>query len=231
MTTEDRSCDRWLELVDDHVDGVLEPETDRALRRHLDDCTDCSTAASELRELLQAASELPRSMDPSPELWTGIESRLAPRSAVAPRSLHIARSQRRFVGWVPRAIAAALLVAFGALSSRLLWPPAPAAVDIAGEPAAVEAVLASAEVANAEAEYLRVKEALWLTIYRNHEELSPMTVHVVEHNLRTIDKAIQDIRLALDEDPGNRRLEGQLFANHKRGIDLLRRLATSSREI
>ena len=206
MTAENRSCEDWRQQLDDYVDDRLPPDSARALRRHLDECSECSSAVAEIESLVAQAAELSAALEPPRDLWPGVEARLAPRAR-----------RRGVEHWIPRTIAAALLIAFGAFSSRILWPPPPAGIEIAEEAPADPVMLARAQLATAEAEYLRVKEALWLTIYRNHEDLSPMTVSVVEHNLRTIDKATRDIRRALEEDPGNQRLEGQLFAQSSAG--------------
>lgn len=220
MTSENHSCERWLRRLDDFVDERLAPGEQTEVQRHLDGCESCRRQAAELEGLLAAARDLPRSLQPPWDSWPEIEARLSPR-ARGPR-LH---------GWIPQAIAAALLIAFGGISSRLLWPPS-AATEIAEARIRDEQAIAAGaiELARAETEYLRVKESLWISVYHHQAELSPMTVSVVEHNLQTIDQAIEEIHQALEQDPGNPRLEKQLFANHRRGIGLLRRLATAPNE-
>jgi hypothetical protein len=204
-------CAAWQRRLDDYVDEDLSDRARAELERHLEGCESCRSEVDEIRALVAAARSLPRSLPPPWDSWPEIESRLTPR---ARRPL--------LRGWIPQAVAAALLIAFGGISSRLLWPP-PAPETAAASAAAVTE--GAVELARAEADYLRVKEDLWMSIYHHHDELSPMTVEVVEHNLRTIDKAIEEIHEALEEDPGNPRLASQLFANHRRGIGLLRRLA------
>jgi Putative zinc-finger len=214
---EEPGCGRWQRRLDDFVDELL-PERERAeLQSHLDGCASCRAEIEEIRALLAAARDLPRALPPPWDSWPEIESRLPPR-------------ERRplLAGWIPQAVAAALLIAFGGISSRLLWPPAPDPRTAETQDTAVAA--GTIELARAEADYLRVKESLWISIYHHHDELSPMTVAVVEHNLQTIDEAIEDIHQALEQDPGNPRLASQLFANHRRGIGLLRRLAATTNE-
>ncbi|MEE8524236.1 MAG: zf-HC2 domain-containing protein [Thermoanaerobaculia bacterium] len=220
MTSENHRCEPWQRQLDDFVDERLSPRDQAELQRHLDGCESCRREAEELEGLLAAARELPRALQPPWDSWPDIEARLSSRSR-----------RPRLRGWVPQAIAAALLIAIGGASSRWLWPPS-AATEIAEARISDErATTGEIELARAETEYLRVKESLWISIYHHHDQLSPMTVSVVEHNLRTIDKAIEEIHQALEQDPGNPRLESQLFANHRRGIGLLRRLATASKEI
>ncbi len=164
---------------------------------------------------LDAFDRLPRSLEPGRDLWPEIEARLVARPRRA--------AGRRWAVAARLAAAVALMVAGGALS-QLLWPAAGPAEVAAAAPTA-------AELEVAEGEYLRAKDALWLTAYGRRDDLSPATLRVVEKNLRIIDQAIRELRQALEEDPGNRRLEGLLYANHRRSIDLLRRLAQASQEI
>ncbi len=182
---------------------------------------------NDLEPRLDAVDALPRALEPGRDLWPEIEARLArrPRRAGGRRA-----GFRRWAVVTQLAAAVALMVLGGALS-QLLRPagsgfePGPAAdgIRLAAAPAA--------ELEVAEGEYLRAKEALWLAAYGRRDDLSPATLRVVEKNLRIVDEAIRELRQALEEDPGNHQLEGLLYANHRRSIDLLQRLAQASQEI
>jgi hypothetical protein len=52
--------------------------------------------------------------------------------------------------------------------------------------------------------------------------LSPRTLHILEENLRTIDRAIDEARRAVAADPANAWLRAHLAATMKRKVDLLR---------
>ena len=174
---------------------------------------------TESERRLDAVDRLRRSLEPGRDLWPEIEALVArPRRAAG----------RRWAVVYRLAAAVALMVAGGALS-QLLWPAAGPTGPGSGDAVAVAAIGAELEVA--EGEYLRAKEALWLAAYGRRDDLSPATLRVVERNLRIVDEAIRELRQALEEDPGNRRLEGLLYANHRRSIDLLQRLAQASQEI
>jgi hypothetical protein len=171
---------------------------------------------TELEPPVEGVGELSHFLDPPRDLWPGIEARLRSRRA----------GNRRWGVVYQLAAAVALMVLGGALS-QLLWP------GLASGPGAADALLAavSAEPAFTEAEYLRAKEALWLSAYGRRQDLSPATLRVVERNLKVIDEAIQELRQALAEDPGNHHLAGLLYANHRRSIHLLQRLAQVPEEV
>lgn len=183
---------------------------------------------------------LPRELAPARDLWPGIAARLAPPApALDSPSRQPARMPAALYEPRPfwRQAAAALLSA--AIGAAATWAalggrPAtePAGPGSAG--AATGAVpVAYAEVPASdyrlvEADYLRAKEALWISVYARRDQFSPSTLQAVEKNFAIIDQAIFDLRRALAEDPGNHRLEGELYRNHRRGLDLLRRLADST---
>jgi anti-sigma-K factor RskA len=178
---------------------------------------------------------LPRELAPSRDLWPGIASRLGPAMAAKepPRLPAAVYAPRTF--W--RQAAAAVLSA--AIGAGVMW------LALGGGRPAAEPGIAGTQSARAvpvsyteapagddyrliEADYLRAKEALWVSVYARRDRFSPATLEAVEKNFAIIDQAIFDLRQALAEDPGNRRLEGELYRNHRRGLDLLRRLADST---
>jgi anti-sigma-K factor RskA len=178
---------------------------------------------------------LPRELAPSRDLWPGIASRLGPVTAAKepPRLPAAVYATRPF--W--RQAAAAVLSA--AIGAGFMWlalgggrpaaEPGIAGTQSAGAvPVSYTEAPAGDDYRLIEADYLRAKEALWVSVYARRDRFSPATLEAVEKNFAIIDQAIFDLRQALAEDPGNRRLEGELYRNHRRGLDLLRRLADST---
>ena len=227
MSTEDRheDCRRIEPLLDDLVDGRLSAAEQRWVETHVADCESCGDRLASLRRLLVEVDALPRSLPPASDLWLGIEERLTER-----RRPQVVAGRWH---WLQRAAAAVVLMALGGVLSQLLlpgWrddPRAPvAAVD--PEQTADDLGLAEARLALAEADLLRAKEALWSAVYTSHDAASPETREVVERNLAVIARAIQELRAALEADPGNHQLEGLLLAQHRSEIGLLQRLARAS---
>lgn len=223
MKSHQEECVKLEALLDDYVDGVLDEPRAERVELHLTACAACRHEVEALRSLLAASAGLPRSLDPERDLWPQIAGQLVPRTVVA---------QPGFGGrmsWWLQAAAAVLLVLFGAFLGRFA-PGSPSPSE--ETPARGEIHLASFEDRSvsegfglAEAEFLRAKETLWLLALRRQDELSPVTRKVVERNLRILDKAIFELRTALENDPGNPELEHLLLNHHRRGVDLLERLA------
>lgn len=193
--------------------------------------------------LAAGLAALPRELAPPRDLWPGIAGRLdldagaaAPSRLPAPAFLRPARP-----AYWRQAAAALLSAALGAAATFVAMAggaaspesaAAGAAVPAAGfAPAAYSAGPEAAGYADyrlIEADYLRAKEALWISVYARRGQFSPATLQAVEKNFAILDAAIFDLRQALAGDPGNRRLEEELYRNHRRSLDLLRRLAAST---
>jgi len=194
--------------------------------------------------LMAQVAALPTDLEPPRDLWPAIAARLEPRS---PASGDQAPADRRWIsGWARQALAALLSAAVGAVitwmslgggalgggalgGGREASPGPGPAPDAQAAPASYQpAAEKGDDYRLVEADYLRAKEALWVSVYARRDQFSAETLDAVEKNFAIIDRAIYDLRQALDQDPGNPRLEHELYRNHRRGLDLLRRLADST---
>jgi hypothetical protein len=91
----------------------------------------------------------------------------------------------------------------------------------------VERVTTPVTVANfADAHYDEAIADLEQTLAAERTNLDPETVRVLEDNLRAIDRAIDQCRRALSEDPANVYLNGHLADARQRKLTLLRRANT-----
>lgn len=205
--------------LQDFVDGALDAADERRVREHLASCARCRAEERELRRLLARVAELPPSVAPARDLWPGVAARLGEQPA---RTRTAAGTRRSWTPgrWALQAAAAIVFMVLGAALGRVVPGAAP--------PEAAPAPAAASGFAAVEAEYLRAKDALWLVAASRQEEISPVTLEIVRRNLVVIDEAIWGLRRTLEADPGNRELEKLILAQHRRGLDLLRRLTEKS---
>jgi len=91
------NCERFVTIVDAWLDGELDPSTAADAERHAAACPGCAREADSIRELVDAAGRLPRSIEPTVDLFPAIRSRLVPRA--------------RRPAWLVAAAAAALVAA------------------------------------------------------------------------------------------------------------------------
>ena len=70
-------------------------------------------------------------------------------------------------------------------------------------------------------EYIKAKQDLLDQLYAESATLPASAIATVEENLRIIDSAVAEIRVALADDPENPQLERMLVATYKSQVDLL----------
>ena len=104
-------------LLHDFVDHELPADREDDVALHLAECESCSTEVDGLLALRAAAQDLPTSVAPDDDLWSGIAGRIgdAAPTASSPRPW-----TPRFVGAVAAVLAVALLWPRGAETERPL---------------------------------------------------------------------------------------------------------------
>lgn len=142
-------------------------------------------------------SDLPREIPPSRDLWPDIAARLdAPE---APIPLHRHRSRHRTLVFASLVVLSAAAAFLG-----VLLRPAPAPPPVAWDGAMDDARTALAD-----------------TLEARRDELDPVTIAVVQDNLRILDEAIAETRQALTEAPDDADLQRRLAGHVHRRADLV----------
>jgi tetratricopeptide (TPR) repeat protein len=210
--------DTWMDRLSEYLDGELSAPERAALEAHLASCRDCATALDELREVVARAAALtPR--PPANDLWPGIEPQLHAGALLPFR----ARPARRFSFTVAQLVAAG--VALMVVSGGGVW-----VLQHGGRATALPATQATNEVpagvmvtALSDPRYDEAIADLEQALDADRGRLDPGTMKVFEANLAAIDKAIDESRRALAEDPANVYLNTHLADARQRKLALLRR--------
>jgi len=158
---------------------------------------------------------------PSHDLWPGVQAKLEPRTVIATRTFTFTLSQL--------AVAASFLIAVVAGVTWLATNrppvtgggPTQEVIQAEGEPAGVP----SGQIvpANfADAQFNAAVSDLERILREERGRLDPRTVLILERNLKAIDDAINEARMALDSDPANPFLNSHLADARRRKLDLLR---------
>jgi len=219
------SCAEADLTLDDYLDGELDQATRQELERHLAGCPACYEQERALRALLAQAAALPDELQPERDLWPGIAARLERRRVVpfAP-----ARRRAGFGSLFALAAAAAALLAV--LLPRGDGHRAPGAALGSTDASLQPASLGSANsLGAAQAEYERATRQLLQALRAEGRPLPPETLESLHENLATIDKALGDIRAALDKDPQNAQLARLLNSTHRRRLTVLQQAVRLSR--
>jgi hypothetical protein len=245
MTTT--THDPWIDRLSEYIDGEMKREDREALERHVADCATCAVALAELQAVVERARTL-EDRPPAEDLWTGIHAQIAPGGEDARGRVLAGPSswwRRRLDLSLPQLAAAALVLAL--LSAGAMWlalgrsplrAPQGGSSPLAASPgatnpantarpplpeptAAMPSPYASAAAVN-NPRYDQAVAELEQALADGRGRLEPRTVHILEQNLRTIDRAIDEARRAVAADPANEWLRSHLAATMKRKVDLLR---------
>lgn len=209
-----------LERTWDLLDGELRGEEARAAREHLDSCAACREERLRHARLLERAAALPQELEPGRDLWPGIAARLrgprvlgfSPKGGPRPR-------RARPLGLLA---AAAALVAVSSAVTALLMRPEPRP-EPGGERSLLTVTAPEADpLLKAERDYERAAAELMAALEEQRDLLSPETRESIEANLTVMDRALADLRAALESDPGNRELARLFNTTHRKRVELLR---------
>ena len=225
------SADRFTELLSDYLDHDLPRAEYDAVERHLKTCTECRETLAGLVAVKARAASLVDPPAPT-DLWAGIASRIGPagstsKAAGVRRAVVIELPKRTRMWGVPQwAMAAA---AFAVVAAGAVWFAQSKIVPAGVRPSQVaarnvqgtDATAASFDADQIESEIKDLRAA----IERGRGKLAPETVAVLEENLRIIDKALGDARLALQQDPANRELQDYFAVSVTKKLDMVKRAA------
>lgn len=249
MTTGHPDNDRLQDLHE----GLLSPDVEEEVRAHLAACAACRKEYERLSELMEGLGELPGEAQPERDLWPQIEWRIekggvpahegrssevlagASSGAEARQGIRETTKRhgfrrpekaagRRFSVSAWQMLAASVVVAL--ISGSAVWAflnrtPVPGATDRAVSRSAAQA----AGWVDAFDGYDQALSDLETVLKEGRDVLDPETVQVLEENLATIDRAIEQSREALQRDPGSLVLQRLLSENLRRKVDLLRHAA------
>jgi anti-sigma factor RsiW len=219
-------ADQFTELLSDYLDDEdLTVDARRRIEAHLAGCGQCRTTLAELREVAARAATLEDS-SPAADLWAGVAARIG---ADPPRRLTpfraVKTTPRRFSFTLPQLVAASL--ALMVLSGGTVWLAryggagadfeAISAQDAREAPRATLPVVSGADV-----DYEQAVAELQRAFDAGRRRLDPETTGVLEGNLQTIDRAIDECRRALTADPSNVHLSAHLAAAQRSKLTLLR---------
>ncbi len=223
------TTDPFTDRLSEYLDGELSPPEHAAVAAHLTQCAECRSILEDLHGVVSEAALL-QDARPARELWSGIAARIAPgMQSRAPVSPFRRAITSRLSLTLPQLAAAG--VALMVLSGGLVWmarsgdPRADfESINAQSAPRNETPMIASANFADPH--YDEAIADLERTLEAQRTKLDPETVRVLEENLGSIDRAIDQCRRALATDPANVYLNTHLADARQRRLALLRRATT-----
>jgi hypothetical protein len=190
------------------VDDALDVRDTESVAAHLQSCAECSAEVEALRVVLARVRTLAPSIAPDRDLRPGIWA---------------AADHKTLWHWrYPLSAAAILLIAITSTITVLVTR------NEGGPVVHVTETTATVDLVSLENQYGREVEEMERTLREQRAALAPETVKILEENLAIIDKAIQEARTALMNDPQSNMLGELLRSAYQRKLDLLKQAARSS---
>ena len=221
----------WTDRLSEYLDGHLDGHELRQAEEHLSDCSECRAVLEDLKAVaLQARGFQDR--EPGQDLWPAIAGGIGVGDEGADDVIQLderrpveRRSREAFVTLSMPQLAAATLVLMmasgaGALFLRPATTGQPAASVL--EPSGVEMVSMTAQPDSPYADEVgRLEEAL----AQLSDVLAPSTIRVIQKNLVIIDRAIEESKKALLDDPNDEFLKDYLAQTFRKKVEYLRETA------
>jgi hypothetical protein len=246
MTTPMTTCASFQAVLPDYLEAnVLSASRRAAAEAHIAGCAECAALVADLRSIMRDARDLPL-LTPSRDLWSGIEARIeAPVVALPTRPMDAViqgtpavlpagalAPAAEIVPWRRFAIAASFLVAATAgvtytLTSRSSLNAPVRDNAVVGSPAPITLVQPVVHRTATET-FDREIETLRKLVDSRRADLDPVTVGIVDKNLKLIDRAIAESKAALANDPASAFLIDRLNHAYDTKLQLMRELATQS---
>lgn len=212
------------------LDGHLPADALAPIQAHLATCTACAGLLADFERLQTAARSL-GPITPPDHIWLEIAGRIhlegkgAPVGATTVPHHRPTSTVTRGESWQWIGVAAALLLVTTAVyfASR---PGTPATTQTtaqiesnASTPATVETV--DEALRRAEAEYEKAIAQLETLVKNGDPDVSPETVATLQRSVTTIDKAIEESRAALTDNPTSQPARTSLFDALRSKVNLL----------
>ena len=202
------ACERYVNAINEFVDGTLGPLRRAELELHLETCEACASLLADFQEIARAAQALD-DLQPPERVWTAVAQRLRQEGRVVPMSRAILRRPNYTV----LALAAALVLAVGASllllvprrapTTAVATPTAPHSEPVSNAPVSepVQGVAAgvSKELALVDSHLQQLVEE----VRKPGSSLPPETAAALEQSLTQMTDAVETSRKALEGNPQN----------------------------
>ena len=221
--------------LNDFVEGLLTENVTREVEAHMAACEECTVRMEGLRSLLCELGDLPDEAAPSRDLWSGVRSRMEDREegtiaeALPLRERGTGRI-RRVSFSVGQLVAAS--VALAVLSGGSVWMALYAGPGIGSPPTVATSdgarlgnVLPAMQAATTE--YEQAIASLESVLEQGRDLLDAETLATIEESLAAIDRAIEDARTALENDPNSDLLNRLLIKNQQSKLRVLRQVVAA----
>jgi hypothetical protein len=215
------NCTEVQRRISECLDGGEPPDEERRLKKHLDECWECSRLYEDLKSIKETAAELD-APEPPDTLWSSVRLQLVQEGLVRDRKPTL--WERVF----PRGFASSLKPAFvGAILALFVIGIAYYVRDSRKHlpPSTESAVLL--EVQRAESHYQKAINALDAVSQKRLQSLSPELAQIFTDNLATMDYYLKECQDAARKNPDNPLVHQYLLVAYEKKAELMQTIVNS----
>ena len=215
-------CKKARRMISDYIDGYLNEEKKAALRRHLEDCSECKGVLEDFKSITEKAHNLEQ-VSPSVQTWLRIRSRIRKEAKTAQVPALEKRKGFGFLTFQPRmkhALIAALLIAIvtGGVILGLRYGK-----GIFGGMDPQQYTLS--KLKEAEHHYQLAIDALGQAVSAQKGRLDPEVARIFQAHLEIIDFSIEACQRAVFTEPDNLEARNYLLYAYNTKLKLLDEMA------
>jgi anti-sigma factor RsiW len=206
------------------ADGTMPAERLAGAEAHLRECDQCAADVLRLSRLVTRAREAATPHPVAdPDLWPSIRNRIEQKKVIALGSSAVqARAGRTRLAWTTGLAASLAAAAFIIMMTRDNSNATSVEDALSGGDGI--SLVAAADSANA---YEEEAQALLDNLELSKARLRPDAAAAFDHDLRTVDSAIVELKSAITKDPSNRALRQLLASSYRQKVELLKRLSNA----
>lgn len=212
-------CRKAQKLINDHIDHLLEGNTEKMLLAHLNECNACRDIYDELTLIVNDTRSLSR-FEPSENVWPAVKSQM-----VWEKRKTIFRYSWKHLGMgffqnsMKPAISFAMILLVAGVIFLAYFNSPFNLTDAVNED--FPESIALTHFKEAESHYELAIEALSKVVEDEGSVLPPELVAVFKQNLQIIDASINKCRMVIREYPDNIEANNYLLICYKKKMDLL----------
>jgi len=224
MTT----CQEIQQRASLFVDGLLPPDEHAVIAAHLQTCADCRGVARDLTRIRTAGAGL-GPIAPPEHIWLEVAGQIRLEAGEPDVRRPAARSRTAWRQWA--GLAASLVIATLGAYWFLRGTPDEPAVLGSNAPVTGSVEVVAEQLRLATQHYERAIAELEALTKGNEGALDPALVAVLQQNIQTIDRAIDESRGALAGNPESEPARESLFEALRRKMGVLQATVTLMNEM
>ncbi|MCK5077287.1 MAG: zf-HC2 domain-containing protein [Calditrichia bacterium] len=206
-------CEEIQKNLNDYLDNELPDSLQKNVKNHLNDCSDCQKKFTELQNIVENISRLPKEISPDENLWPEISKKINP-SVFTNKDNKVIAFFTRYKTFL--SAAAIVLFFIGALFITIKDNE----LQVNNATEQMKPHMQSA-IKLIKTEYTQTRQMVETALNSSQGQLSAETIKTIEFNLKIIDEASKNILQTLEKHGAEPELLDLYYESYLNQVKLL----------